>query len=107
MFDGKNSKVLTIILVIVIVAIVGVLGFITFDYIRKYSQTKQASEFVDNYQGEVQSNDKGNNTTENSEFDFDVNEVAITSSNETAGALKKKYKGFTVCRNNENTSNKS
>ena len=53
MFESKYSKVLTIILVVVIIAIVGLLGFLAFDYIHKYSSTKQASDFVEDYQGDI------------------------------------------------------
>ena len=53
MFESKYSKVLTIVLVIVIVAILGLLGFLGYDYYKKYSTTKQASEFVNSYQGQV------------------------------------------------------
>jgi len=51
MFESKYSKVLTIILIIVIVAIVILLAFLTFDYIKKFSTTKQASDFVEEYEG--------------------------------------------------------
>ena len=53
MFESKYSKVLTIILVIVIVAIVILLGFLAYDYINKFSSTKQASDFVEDYQGNI------------------------------------------------------
>ena len=53
MFESKYSKVLTVILVIVIIAIIGLLGFLAFDYIQKYYITKQASDFVEEYQGDI------------------------------------------------------
>lgn len=53
MFESKYSKVLTVILVIVIVAIVGLLGFLAYDYYQNYIITKDTSDFVDNFQGEV------------------------------------------------------
>ena len=52
MFESKYSKVLTIILIIVIVAIVILLGFLGYDYYQKYFTTKQASDFVENYQSD-------------------------------------------------------
>ena len=53
MFESKYSKVLTVILVIVIIAIIGLLGYLAFDYYRNYAITKDASDFVDNFQGDV------------------------------------------------------
>lgn len=100
MFESRYSKVLTIILIVVIVAIVTLLGFLAFDYIKKYNTTKQASDFVENYQGDIStgnttSNDN-NEGNENVELN-DINEISIGSggsSNSTSA--KKKYKGFTV-----------
>lgn len=57
MFESRYSKVLTVVLVIIIIAIVGLLGFLAFDYIRKYNNTKQASDFVENYQGDISTGD--------------------------------------------------
>ncbi len=56
MFESKYSKVLTIILVIVMVAIVGLLGFLAFDYYQNYVITKDTTDFVDNFQGDVAGN---------------------------------------------------
>ncbi len=95
MFESRYSKVLTIILVIVIIAIVLLLGFLAFDYIRKYSTTKQASDFVETYQGDVTTGEQNNNTeaTENLEINDGETEINTTSSGNSS---KKKYKGFTV-----------
>ena len=103
MFESKYSKVLTIVLVIVIVAILGLLGFLGYDYYKKYSTTKQASEFVNSYQGDVTTGDSGNTTT-----DTDNNEVTNTTldgldespntgtnSGSSTGS-KKTFKGFTT-----------
>ena len=62
MFESKYSKVLTIILVIVIIAIVGLLGFLGYDYYQNYVVTKDASEFVDTFQGEVSDGESEENT---------------------------------------------
>lgn len=97
MFESKYSKVLTIILVVVIIAIVGLLGFLAFDYIHKYSSTKQASDFVEDYQGDINSGEQNSNENvveENVQLgEIDQIETGTTNSN---GTTKKKYKGFTV-----------
>ena len=103
MFESKYSKVLTIVLVIVIVAILGLLGFLGYDYYKKYSTTKQASEFVNSYQGDVTTGDSGNTTT-----DTDNNEVTNTTldgldetpntgtNSSSSTGSKKTFKGFTT-----------
>ena len=101
MFESKYSKVLTIILVIVIVAIVILLGFLGFDYIKKYNASKQASDFVEDYQGDI-TTDEENKTEDNKSQENIVldssNEVAIddTSTNGSSSSGKKTYKGYTV-----------
>ena len=79
MFESKYSKVLTIILVIVIVAIVILLGFLGFDYIKKYNASKQASDFVEDYQGDI-TTDEENNTEDNNSQE----NIVLDSSNEVA-----------------------
>lgn len=100
MFESKYSKVLTIILIVVIVAIVGLLGFLAFDYIRKFNTTKQASDFVENYQGDITAGEQNTNTsepTENIEFNkIDETPIAGSENNTSGNSTKKKYKGFTV-----------
>lgn len=98
MFDSKYSKVLTVILVIVIVAIVGLLGFLAFDYIHKVNSTKQASDFVEDYQGDINTGEQNivENTMENVELG-DINEIQTgTTTSSTGTSTKKNYKGFTV-----------
>lgn len=97
MFENKYSKVLTIMLVAIIIAIVVLLGFLAFDYLHKYSSTKQASDFVEDYQGDLNSGDQGseeNVVEENATLgEIDQIQSGTTSSNASG---KKKYKGFTV-----------
>ncbi len=95
MFENKYSKVLTVILVIVIIAILGLLGFLAYDYYQKYRITKDASEFVDNFDGEVSSEEKSEdtNTAGNDVF----NGSTPVSNTTTAVAAKKgEYKGFST-----------
>lgn len=97
MFDSKYSKVLSVILVIVIVAIVGLLGFLAFDFIHKSNSTKQASDFVEDYQGEI--NTGNQNVTEEVEENVtlgDTNEIQTGTTSSTGTSTKKKYKGYTV-----------
>lgn len=100
MFESKYSKVLTIVLIIVIVAIVLLLGFLAFDYIKKFTTTKQASDFVEDYQGDITTgNENSGNSTEIEEnITLDNNEVEINNSGTSSSGTssKKKYKGFTV-----------
>ncbi len=107
MFESKYSKVLTSILIIVIIAIVGLLGFLAFDYVKKINTTKQASDFVENYQGEVNSGNQ--NVIENNVNEVQEN-VTLNETNETpiigsgnsgtntntGTVTKKKYKNYTV-----------
>ena len=99
MFESKYSKLLTVVLVIVIVAIVLLLGFLAFDYIKKINTTKQASDFVEDYQGNISTGEQNviGNETENVTLD---NTVETPISNTTSGtngtSSKKTYGGFTV-----------
>lgn len=108
MFESKYSKVLTVILILVIIAIVLLLGFLTFDYIKKFVTTKQASNFVDSFQSEV-GNNKNNeivnenvtNSTETPEENMTLNsnETQInngSSGNSSSSGNKKKYQNLTV-----------
>ena len=103
MFESKYSKVLTIILIIVIVAILGLLAFLGYDYYQKYFITKQASEFVENFQGDITSeekNDIGTNTGEGIEGNITSGGLQSTPSGSSgtgsSTSTKKKYQGFTV-----------
>lgn len=97
MFESKYSKVLTVILVIVIIAIVGLLGFLAYDYYQNYMVTKDTSDFVDNFQGDVadgEANDDNTVADTNGTNPFDQIEDTNTSS--SSGSKKKQYKGFGV-----------
>ncbi len=93
MFENKYSKVLTVILVIVIIAILGLLGFLAYDYYQKYRLTKDASEFVDNFDGEIGSEEKSEdtNTAGNNVFD---GSTPVSNTTSAATAKKGEYKGF-------------
>ncbi|MCI8760283.1 MAG: sortase [Clostridia bacterium] len=99
MFESKYSKVLTAILIIVIVAILGLLGFLGYDYYQNYVVTKDTSDFVDNFQGEVSDGTSTEDTQNPSEDEnaganpFDQIKDANTSS---GSSQKQMYKGFGV-----------
>ena len=97
MFESKYSKVLTVILVIVIIAIIGLLGFLAYDYYQNYIVTKDTAEFVENFQGEVGSDDQNTtegtqNTTDNTN-PFENLQDSNTGNNSNQ---KRTYKGFGV-----------
>ena len=95
MFESKYSKVLTVILVIVIVAIVGLLGFLAFDFIQNYLVTNDASNFVEDFNGEVNSED--NTTADTNTTDDGTNPLdQIESENTGGGSTTRTYKGFGV-----------
>lgn len=104
MFESKYSKVLTIILIIVIIAIVLLLGFLAFDYIHKYTTTKKAADFVNDYQGDItigEQNTTIDNNVDNTEREnitIEGNDIMIDNSGtiSTGTSNKKKYKGYTV-----------
>ena len=99
MFESKYSKVLTIILIIVIVAIVILLGFLGYDYYQKYFTTKQASDFVENYQSDVTTGDnqEGNNTQEETNATLDgLDETPTNGGSSSSTGSKKKFKGYTT-----------
>lgn len=95
MFDSKYSKVLTVILVIVIISIIILLGFLGYDCYQKYFTTKQASDFVDNYQGDITTGEENNNVQPQENATLEGLEDTPTASG-TGKSTKKTYKGFTV-----------
>ncbi len=99
MFESKYSKVLTVILVIVIIAIIGLLGFLGYDYYQNYVVTKDTSDFVDNFQGDVEDGEAKDNGSETGEVDanlLDQIKDAETGSSGSSTATKQMYKGFGV-----------
>ena len=97
MFESKYSKLLTVILVIVIIAIVGLLGFLAYDFFANNMLSQDASDYVDNFEGEVADGqtDKNDNTTsdsENTTNPFDE----IKDAEKSSIRAKKTYKGFGV-----------
>lgn len=97
MFESKYSKVLTVILVIVIIAIVVLLGFLAIDYIQKYNTTKQASDFVEDYQGDINTGDQNVNESNSENVTLDsTNETSIDTTGTSGTSNKKKWYNYTV-----------
>ena len=98
MFESRYSKVLTVILVIVIIAVLGLLGFLGYDFYRRTTNTQEASDFVDNYQGDVAT---GDNTTENTtgttnENPVELNETPSGNGNSSTTGTRPKFNGHYV-----------
>lgn len=93
MFDSKYSKVLTVILVIVIIAIIGLLGFLAYDYYQNYIVTKDTSDFVDNFQGDVTD---GEATEEDTTANSETNPFDLKDAETGNGTTRRTYKGFGV-----------
>lgn len=101
MFESKYSKVLTVILVVVIVAILGLLGFLAYDYYQKYRISKDASSFVDSFNGEVSNEEPSQNTTNDAGGEDILNgisstPVSNTTNNQASNVKKGEYKGFST-----------
>lgn len=95
MFESKYSKVLTVILVIVIIAILGLLGFLAYDYYQKYAVTTDTSDFVDNFEGEVQDQTATDDNNDNGSGENPLDKIQDTNSS-SGSAAKRTYKGFGV-----------
>ena len=101
-FNSKYSNVLTIILIIVIIAILGLIGFLGYDFYRKYYIDKDAQDFMEQYEEQLQNNtiDQNTVTTDNtiSTIIDPLNEVTTSTGNNNTSTSNKvqTYKGFNV-----------
>lgn len=75
MFNSKYSNVLTVILIIVIIAIIGLIAFLGFDMYRKYYIEKEADDFMQKYEQQMQ------NITVSTEPEEITNEVVNEMTN--------------------------
>ena len=87
MFESKYSKVLTVIL--------GLLGFLAYDYYQKYAVTTDTSDFVDNFDGDVQDQTSTDDQTNTSEEENPLDKIQDTNTT-NGNTAKKTYKGFGV-----------
>ena len=100
MFESKYNKLLTIVLIVVIVSILALLGFLISNFIQEQNNTNEASNFVDNYNGddmipEDNNNTANQNTQEGQSNPLDNIEESSTGSG-TTRKTKKTYNGFYV-----------
>lgn len=95
MFESKYSKLLTVILVIVILGIIGLLGFLAYDYFQNSMITKDTSDFVDDFQGEVADGSADNTGTENNENGEDAFNQ-IKDAQTSSSSKRRTYQGFGV-----------
>ena len=101
MFESKYSKVLTVILVIVIIAILGLVGFLAYDYYQKYRISKDASSYVDSFNGEISDATPSQDNTTPTDGNDILNEISSTpvsntTTNNSSTAKKGEYKGFST-----------
>lgn len=108
MFRSKYNSFLTVLLIIIIIAVLGLLGYIGYNVFKNYSITKGASEYVESFVGEVETDNRnvigteGNivgSDVENKTENVDISEVDVSSGNTTTQATtpakkKTQYKGF-------------
>ena len=81
MGEEKYKKVLTIILAVIIIAIVALLIYFAYDYINAYITTKNASEFVDDYEKDVPLTVVKNDENEEESTEEENNENGTYSGN--------------------------
>ena len=96
MFESKYSKVLTVILVIVIVLIIGLLGFLAYDYYQKYVIQGDASNFVDDFEGEFSDGEATNTNNDGNTETGSLTEGLEDAESTGVSAQNKTYKGFGV-----------
>ena len=99
MFESKYNKMLTIVLIVVIVAILGLIGFLTFNFFQEQNNTKQATNFVDNYNGDDLIPDNKDTNTSNTDQNQTnpLDEIDEVDSGSSSGRRNRKtYNGFEV-----------
>lgn len=104
MFNSKYSNVLTIILIIVIIAILGLVAFLGYDIYKKYYIEKEADDFMERYEDELNTTVPEENTVTNEITNTYIepgNSIigTTTGSSSSSGkgsSSKFTYKGFNV-----------
>lgn len=106
MFKSKYSNVLTVLLVLVIIAIVALLAYMGYDFYRKYYIEKDAEDFMERYEQDLnqisnQTNtvDDNNNTPtviDPGQYDNTTNTNGNSSSGSNSSGKSYTYKGFPV-----------
>lgn len=98
MFNNKYSNVLTVLLIIVIVAILGLIAFLGYDMYRKYYIDKDAEDFMERYEEQMNENViPDDNTIEEGNTIIDPgNDTQISNGGSSSTKNKHTYKGFGV-----------
>ena len=100
--NSKYSTFLTILLVVIIIAIVGIIGFLGYKFISSENSKKEAEDFADSWNENINQNDKkdDNNITSdtNTDIDIDVTIPDQTNTTQTESTSNSgegvKYNGF-------------
>lgn len=101
--EGKYSKFLTVLLIIIIIGVIGLLGYLAFNFFKETTIDKEAENFVNNFNPNIQNYTPQNSTTQqnivnDSGNEIDVNEIQIENiaGSGSSSNKKKQYKGFYV-----------
>ena len=96
--NSKYSTFLTVLLIIIIVAIVGIIGFLGYKFISSENSKKEAEDFADSWNENINKDDKKDNPTTSTDTNIDVTEPEQTettkaeSTSSTGEGMK--YNGF-------------
>ena len=106
MFESKYSKLLTVLVVLVVLLIVGLLIFLGYSYYKNYSETKEASGFVESFKTDIGNEDldssfeNNNNANENENKNETLEGLESVKPGKTENSDKpnklETYKGFGV-----------
>ena len=99
MFESKYSRVLTVVLIVVIVAILGLLGFLGFSLYNNYVTQNDASAFVEDFKGEVNTDENiqvGDTNTTNNNEENPLEQIQSTGTGSGSSNTKPTFKGFGV-----------
>ncbi len=100
--NSKYSTFLTVLLIIIIIAIIGIIGFLGYKFISSENSKKEAEDFADSWNENINQNDKkdDNNITSdtNTDIDIDVTIPDQTNTTQTESTSNSgegvKYNGF-------------
>lgn len=90
--NEKYGKTLTILLIVAIVAVMAILGYVGVKYYKNYLTNNEARKYVDKYEEEAKSKEKGKSG------EYDIMDVGDGGKINTGPAKSElpKYKGFDV-----------
>lgn len=95
--NSKYSNLLTVLLVIVIIAIIGIIGFLGYKYYQTNTIKSSSEDFVDSFEKNVDSNNKGNTNNTNTSGNNQLEGVEENKNTTNSGSVSApKYNGFTT-----------